>query len=121
MSTVEITVGVVAGVVAVALIAVILSKMKKRPAEAIEVDFLSLKDVVGFFKKPSTLEKLKASPDKLAVAVREGLGDGKTDVVLTLFDAKSNAVEMPLAVYRAKEIGPELLKLFGDKDMIVIK
>ena len=87
----------------------------------IKVDRLGVEDVVGFFKRPESLELLKATPDKIAVALKDKQGDERILITLTLFDKATNEVEKPLALYSVKNVDVELQNLFGDKDMLVIK
>jgi hypothetical protein len=87
----------------------------------IKVDRLGVEDVVGFFKRTESLGRLKVSPDKIAVALKDTHDDGRTLITLTLFDKATNEVEKPLAIYSVKDVDVQLLNLFGDKDMLVIK
>jgi len=87
----------------------------------IKVDRLGVADVVGFFKRPASLERLEASPDKIAVALKDKQDGDRTLITLTLFDKSTNEVEKPLALYSVKNVDVELRNLFGDKDMLVIK
>ena len=100
-------------------------KKRKRSAlkaiEVFDVDTVTLHDLVEFFKRPESICILKQSPDKIAVSIKEKIQTGRTNVILTLFDKTTNRIEQPLAVYSAKAVDPELLSLYGDKDMIVIK
>lgn len=89
--------------------------------EPINVDRLGVKDVVGFFSRPEAFERLKSSPDKMAVAMKNNQDGGRTLITLTLFDKATNEVEKPLALYSVKDVDVELQNLFGDKDMLVIK
>lgn len=114
--------------VAIAIAAVILVsaalliKTRRRSViEPIDIDVLGLKDVIGFFRQPETMNLLKQSQDRLAVAIKEKHANERTNVILTLFDKVTNTAGQPLAVYSAKEIDIELMSLFGDKDMLVIK
>ena len=116
---------VIGGVALVALsltVAWLVVKNRRRAMpKTIKADRLGVEDVVGFFKRQKSLESLRASPDKIAVALKDKQDGGRVLITLTLFDKGTNEVEKPLALYSVKTVDVELLNLFGDKDMLVIK
>lgn len=109
--------------VALSLTAVWLVLKNRRGAmpEPIKVDRLGVEEVVGFFRRPEVAALLKASSDKIAVALKDKQDGGQTLITLTLFDKATNGVDKSLALYSVKDVDVELLNLFGDKDMLVIK
>ena len=120
-----IAVGVVAALVVIGFVVRNRRRRLPKPVEllkpAVEVDRLGPKEVIGFFKRPEFLEQLRKFPNKIAVATKNRMPDGRTCIILTLFDTIVNKVEEPLMVYHVKNVEGELLQLFGDKDMLVIK
>lgn len=82
-----------------------------------------VKNIVGFFKNPSKLKKLKENKDLMAISIKENLDNGNYKVVNCLFNEATNEVEdyeESLGI-EADDIDSETEQAFGDKAMIVLK
>lgn len=113
---------IVIGVAVVLPIAVaVIRRRKAASIETKDVDVLSFKDVVSFFKRPGVMEMLKASPDRIAVAIKEKQQGAKTIVSLCAFNQRTNKVELPFGRFNAASLDADLLSAFNGKDMIVLK
>lgn len=87
----------------------------------IEKDIIDLQEVVEFFKQSAIAEMLKTKPDLMAIVIKERLKAGGFLVAACLFDKNTKSVDGTYAkIYQVKEIGPSLVSVFADKDMIVI-
>ena len=113
---------------AVLLIAAIMLYFFKRrggigatPVRVENIDTLAFKDVVAFFRRPNVLERLKEQAGLLAVVIRESKNETPTIITLCAFDSQKNEVIVPFVRYAARALDEELLQVFGDKDMIVLK
>ena len=81
------------------------------------------RNIVGFFKNPSKLKKLKENKDLMAISIKENLADGNYKVVNCLFNEATNKVEdyeESLGI-DAEDIDSKTEQAFGDKAMIVLK
>jgi len=87
----------------------------------IEKSIVSLTDIVSFFKEPSRLEQLQADKDKIAVAIKEKTDSGSIILVLCIFSKSSNTIVEPCMKIIASELSPDLLSMFGTKDMLVLQ
>lgn len=115
---------IVTGVAIVLAIAAVVIRRLKVAAKEIEtkvVDILTLKDVISFFKQPDVLERIKASQDLIAVAMKENVKNGGVKVILCAFNKREDKVEFPLLQYKTNSLDVELISVFGEKDMIVLK
>lgn len=134
----SVTVAVIAAVAVVVIIvliavAVFLWRRKKGvfPFDELEslpcvaVPTLTFETVLRFFKEKSRLKALRGNADLLAVAVKKEAKDGKTKVVLCLFDKKKGELFEPethaVLYYVADALGNDLAEQFGDKDMTVLQ
>lgn len=85
------------------------------------VDDLSMATVIDFFKQPAILARLKANSSLVACAIKEKYGI-RWKVTLTIFDSDKSEVDTNYGkIYVTDKLSPDLLKQFGDKDMIVLK
>ena len=84
-------------------------------------DTLSLADIVAFFKKPEILEKIRLSKNYIAVAIKEQKNNNSISIILCIFDKDSSSVKMPLKRIETSKLSDDLISIFGDKDMIVLK
>ena len=82
-----------------------------------------VKNIVGFFKNPSKLKKLKENKDLMAISIKEKLDNGNYKVVNCLFNEATNEVEdyEEAEGIEAKDIDSETEQAFGDKMMIVFE
>lgn len=83
-----------------------------------------VKNIVRFFQDPSRIEKLQADKNKIAVSIKENLDSGEYRVVNCLYDKSTNELVAPeedAVVMNAEDIDAEASRMFGDKDMIVVK
>lgn len=110
------------GVAFVLAIAVaVIRRLTAASIETKDVDVLSFKDVVSFFKRPGVMEMLKATPDRIAVAIKEKQQGPRTLVSLCAFNQRTDKVELPFGRFNAAALDAELLSAFNGKDMIVLK
>lgn len=86
-----------------------------------KVNLLTFKEVIAFFRQREVMEVLKTTPDAIAVAIREKKEDGVTSVILCSYNKKSNMIVFPFAHYECDSLDEELVRVFGDKNMIVLK
>lgn len=93
----------------------------ERAIETRDVDILTFKDVISFFKQPDVLERLMSSPDLIAVAIKETQENAGVKVILCAFNKRDDKVEFPFVQYKANSLDMELISVFGEKDMIVLK
>lgn len=90
---------------------------------AVETILNFVKNIVGFFKNPSRLKKLKEDRNLMAISIKENLADGNYKVVNCLFNEATNKVEdyeESLGI-EADDIDSETKQAFGDKAMIVLQ
>lgn len=86
-----------------------------------KVKLLTFKEVIAFFRQPEVMEVLKTTPDAIAVAIQEKKEDGVTSVILCSYNKNSNKIVFPFAHYECDSLDEELVRVFGDKNMIVLK
>ena len=82
-----------------------------------------IKNIVGFFKNPQRLQKLKENQNLVAVAIKEKLDSGEFQMVNCLFNKEEGTLETPeedALVVTSEELDPQLKRAFGNKDMIVL-
>lgn len=90
----------------------------------VEVQELSMKQIVAHFKKESVMKVLRENKGAIAVCLKKANGGAIPDVVCCLFDGNNNQVindEHMTTVFKCQRLGEDLLNAFGNKDMIVIK
>ena len=81
-----------------------------------------VKNIVGFFKNPSKLKKLKENKDLMAISIKDNLDNGNYKVVNCLFNEATNEVEDKESLgIDAADIDSETEQAFGDKAMIVLE
>ena len=79
-------------------------------------------NIVGWFKDPKRLRKLREDQNKMAFAIKEKLANGDYNVVTGIFDQKTGEILIEdTVVYQTKELDEETAKQFGNKDLIIIK
>ncbi len=113
--------GIVIGVVIlIGALAFIRNKSSRLPVP-IEVQLLTLSDVIKFFKQPEVSGDLKSDGSVVAVAIREGHMTRGLQIILCLYDKTRAAVITKKArVYNAVEIDAPLATAFGEKNMLVL-
>lgn len=82
-----------------------------------------VKNILGFFKNPQRLQKLKEDQNLIAVAIKKNLDDGNFQTVNCLFNKEEGILENPkedALVVTSEELDPQLEQAFGNKDMIVL-
>lgn len=82
------------------------------------------KNVVSFFQKPSRLDQLRQHEETIAVAIKEHLNNGNTQIITCLYDTKKEKVvnyEEDAYGYECEQMDPELARNFGNKDMIILQ
>lgn len=93
-----------------------------------QVDVLKAADVITWFKKEENLKLFEENPDFLPVAMKNkavkdagiDISEEKNSCIVAIFDKeKKSIVTGQIFVY--KEMDDDLKKMFGDKDMIVLK
>lgn len=81
--------------------------------------------IVGFFKNPSRLKKLKEDRNLMAIAIKENLANGNYKTVNCLFNKATNKVEdedyQEALGIESNDIDSETEQTFGDKAMIVLE
>ena len=107
--------------IAVAVIRRLKAAAVEQAIETRDVDILTFRDVISFFKQPDVLERLKSSPDLIAVAIKEAQENAGAKVILCAFNKRDDKVEFPFVQYKANSLDMELISVFGGKDMIVLK
>lgn len=83
-----------------------------------------LKNIMGFFKDPNRLKKLKADQDRIAVAIKENLANGNYQVVNCLYDKEKSELVTPeqdAEVITAEQLDAQTISNFGDKEMVVLQ
>lgn len=84
-----------------------------------------VKNIVGFFKNPSKLKKLKENKDLMAISIKDKLDNGNYKVVNCLFNKATNKVEdedyQEALGIKSNDIDSETEQAFGDKAMIVLE
>lgn len=86
------------------------------------INFLS--NIVGFFRSPERLEKLKEDKNNLAISIKEKLDNGNYNVINCIFNTKTHELvdyEKTTISMEAQELDSETIKAFGDKEMIVLR
>lgn len=109
------------GVVFIIVIFLIFYRKSKKGLEPETRETFSMTDALSFFRQEEVLKKLRENESSLAVAVKNKLKSGETELTLTIFDKKLNEVMEPLAIYRIKDVSEDLMQAFGNNDMIVLK
>ena len=81
------------------------------------------RNIVGFFKNPSRLKKLKEDRNLMAIAIKENLDNGNYKTVNCLFNKATNEVEdyQEALGIESEDIDSETEQAFGDKAMIVLE
>lgn len=80
-------------------------------------------NIVGFFKNPSRLEKLRQDKDLIAVTIKEKLASGDYRVVNCLFNKETCDVVEPAEdaqIIEAEDIDTDTERQFDGKEMIVL-
>ena len=120
LANILIIIGIVAGVLLLA--GGIFLLFKKRIKESIdyeEIETLTLEIVVSFFKNPDILRMLREDKNLLAVAIKD---DSAKGIVLACFDKEKNEIVYDkYKGYKYQKLNDDLIQMFGNKDMIVLK
>lgn len=92
---------------------------------AVETILNFARNIVGFFKNPSRLKKLKENKNLMAIAIKENLANGNYKTVNCLFNKATNKVEdedyQEALGIKSNDIDSETEQAFGDKAMIVLE
>ena len=122
---------VIATVLIVGGIVYVTSKKKPHPKEKglfeaigipqMEKSVVSLQDIICFFKRTEILEKLKGKPDLIAVTLKERTTSGSFVLLLCIFSKNTNTIIEPCMKIIASELSPDLLSVFGTKDMLILQ
>ena len=107
--------------IVLAMVFAVVKCIKSASIATADVDVMTLGDVVAFFKRPGVIEMLKASPDRIAVAIREKREGESALVSLCAFNKRTNKVELPFGRFNARSLDADLLSVFNDKDMIILQ
>ena len=81
-------------------------------------------NIVGFFKNPSRLEKLRQDKDVIAVAIKENLDSGNYQVVECLFNKETGNIVNPeedAQIIEAEDIDTDTEHRFDGKEMVILK
>lgn len=131
-STLWLLLGGVVGLAVISAIVLAITKLKKStlpksfPGVPITPkDTLTLQEIVDHFKTPDVIELLKANSNLIAIAIRENQENGKTRIILCVFDKeKSELVGMdgPAApiIYEVEMMDADLMAQFGSQEMLVL-
>ena len=121
LANILIIIGIVAGV-ALGVGTYFLFKKKTKIEDVIEyesVETLTLELVVSFFKNLDVLKMLKEDKNLLAVAIKD---DSAKAIVLACFDKEKNEIVYDKCKgYKYQKLNDDLIQMFGNKDMIVLK
>lgn len=89
----------------------------------IEVDLLTMEEIIKSFKRKEVIDILKSDDDLIAVVIKEHEENGYR-IICTLYDKTEEEIvkdfKFPL-IFKAKDINEDLKNAFSDKDMIVLK
>lgn len=98
-------------------------------SDKVQVEVLRANDVISWFKKDDILKQIKENPDIQCVVIKgesvkmvqdiKNIPENKNYCMVALFDKKSSSV-VTAQVFIYKEMEEDLVKMFGDKDMIVL-
>ncbi|MEL3908316.1 MAG: hypothetical protein P1P64_04805 [Treponemataceae bacterium] len=106
----------------IALVAFLMNKKRQDFSTVFhyeQVDVLTLEMIVTFFKQPEIIEKLRQDKNLLAVAVKN---EETKEVILTCFNKGTNQISSKAFTgYRYEKLDDDLIKMFGDKDMLVLQ
>ena len=83
-----------------------------------------VKNIVGFFKDPERLAKLKKDKNVIATTIKERLANGNYNTVSCLFNTVTNEVEdlqVDAQGFESEDIDSQTAMAFGDKEMIVLQ
>lgn len=96
---------------------------------AVEVDVLKAADVISWFKIEDNLKQLKENPELQPVVLKgdavktlksfKNISEDKNRCVAALFDKTKNHVAIA-QVFIYKVMEEDLIKMFGNKDMIIM-
>jgi len=104
----------------------------EEPLEFTEQNTVAAKDIISWFKKPENANILKENSDFIALCIKGnetlkyvkdtnfGSQENKIDCVAAIFDSKKNEIVKGI-LFKCNQLNEDLLKLFGDKDMIVLQ
>lgn len=98
--------------------------LRRRLARTVSVqhlETLSLPDVVGLFSSDSRKSYLKAHPECQATVLREVTADGVVDVKVCIYHTRKRCVVELLAHYHVEALAEDLISVFGQKDMLVLR
>ncbi|WP_020004354.1 hypothetical protein [Brachyspira innocens] len=91
--------------------------------DIIEVDLLTMEEILKSFKRKEVIDILRNDDDLLAVVIKEHKNNGYR-IICTLYDKREEEIlkdfKFPL-IFKAKDINEDLKNAFSDKDMIVLK
>lgn len=86
------------------------------------------KNIALWFRDPSRLKKLQEDKDRLAVSIKENLGNGNYNVINCLYDKEKEEIVGNHSAENEDALGmesegldTEAKKHFGNKDMIVLQ
>lgn len=83
------------------------------------IEFLGLEDIIKYFKDPKRLKILKDNRNIIACVIKQDNNNYVT-VILAIYDKlDSNVIE--LKCYSVQKLDENLIRHFGDKDMIILK
>ncbi|WP_163533536.1 hypothetical protein [Helicobacter suis] len=79
------------------------------------------KNIVDWFRNPSRLRQLQEDKNRIAVSIKEKLGNGNYGVVNCLFNKATEEIEGEAIGIESEQVDAETQKNFGNKEMIVLK
>lgn len=107
----------------IVILIIVYRKRLNKGINVVEVDLLTMEEIIKSFKRKEVMEILHNNDDFIAVVIKEYKED-HYDIVCTLYDRTEEAVvedfKFPL-MFKAKDINEDLKNAFSDKDMIVLK
>lgn len=120
----EFTFFIISAVILIIVILIIVYRKRlNKGINIVEVDLLTMEEIIKSFKRKEVMEILHNNDDFIAVVIKEYKED-YYNIVCTLYDkAKDEVVgdfKFPL-MFKAKDINEDLKNAFSDKDMIVLK
>lgn len=88
-----------------------------------ELESLGTNVIIEYFKKPERMTLLQENPNNMAVAIKEESGVGIIRVSCCIFDKSSDKVANinDIAVFKTRRLEDDLVALFGEKQMIVLR
>lgn len=131
-STLWVLLGGVVGLTAIAAAFLAMTKKKKislpKSLPGVPVTpkaTLTFQEIVAHFKDPKVLNLLKSDSNLIAIAIRENLGNGKTHIILCVFDKEKGelvGMDGPAApiIYEVEMMDADLMAQFGSKEMLVL-